>query len=1452
MVTQCPWGRWVGAAGLLEMYRSLMNLFDANLEASVCVGTPPAAETCAPADVTLPFEKRLLLRASVAPATEKTLRFLWSLMPQRERYVTDAAAVNLRPTGPGTYVVEVTCQNHVSSVSSPELALRLVERVTNLNGINVLGPVLVARPTRLRAVYTTGSNLTFSWNFGDGSDPVLITDGPEVSHTFTRVREYWVKVVAYNIFSRAEFETNVFAMEQPCSKPELRLHRYTEARFNEDVYVEAAVNTSCPISAKVRYSWTVLNATGSHVVFEHSGGALSRKDLLLPAGTLPVGRYLLSLKARMMPTAVYAVENATLAVVPSPVSFSIAGGSWRTIGPSAIVILETKVYPPDLSDYRITWKCEELNDADADCFTHPVPSSLAKRSSRTLRFLASSLNSKSAFLFTATLTLGNASSHVAQQVLNASGTGPRSRLIEVSCRSCDYERRARSHEKVVLTALCQDCDSNEELYFEWSLWSLHHGDDHCYGRIGSTQVHLDNSSAQIGRSPHRRAHDIQLALRHVGSRSPAPLFPPFPDFANGTGSAKNVHFEPTEDHRFTRLGKRQRSNVPKGPRRIDSRLGIVPADSRSGSVLRKIFGYSGKRVEVGGFQSSFHHSAWLVLQPGTLMAKCSYAVHVKVRRKGSNDTVGEARERIMVGDGTSGGQCNIQPRTGVALETLFTVNCSIWKGGRKPHAYIISYGLSPAGPWRQLYRGSRSTSSFWLPPGMASQNNSVHIRMVIQDADGFRLCLPQTSVLRVLNSMDLSVMKNKTSHLSPIIARLFGDQQYQAALNKLQVLITVLRTLEAPKSTLHTYQLDFFRSVWRFAIRTLRNSESFPVNTVQAFIQTWNVIVEPRFPGEEHDLIAASQLLQFFVQDVQTSRPSTSGQFEVVVQELVTALGHLIKSAQTLSLHTWHIFYERIRNIEDVIKNFIEDNYVSREVLHFSSAWLELSVFDVSVDVQCSASSVIAVFHPDTDTILHNVTPPNSLGALPRQPTVCLVYRFPFFAFSPQPPLLNRQFPSKASTFALNPSAMTLEQGPYVVNFPRQNMPHKKDFVLRPGTVHVHKLKNLKDPSHSHLYIRVETGYFADALQVFLSQGTEQLVTSRGIRVHQMFNVTEIYIDKETLNDHNDCQLTIARKPERIGNWKLTYGSSSLTYQLEGFGQECLLFFPEKDEWDTHGCSVTDATTVRSVQCKCQGGPPIISMISGTLKLQLVELPAYKIFGKQINWLVISFLVATMAAYTLAVWWLCSGDKRVVRGGPRGGHVFALKTARSTARHLYLITVQTGPFFNAGTSAAVSMILHGETGDSEVIKLADSCQVLQRCSTVAFLAGTNIALGNLASVEVWHDNSGEFPSWFLEDLTVVHWNTQATWHFVFDEWFSTSSKDGRIEREAFASENSPAMLRTLQRSLIHALSDHHLWYSTVTMKSCSSFSRGQRLLMCLSTVLSSGCTECTSHLLHRC
>lgn len=118
--------------------------------------------------------------------------------------------------------MNVTCQNHISLVSSARLGLTLVQKVGNLSGIRIPDYVLLGRPARLQALYWFGTNLTFTWDFGDGTS-ATVSGVPHVQHVFNRTGEYWVKVVAHNAFSRAEHKTNVFVLEKPCKKPTVRI-----------------------------------------------------------------------------------------------------------------------------------------------------------------------------------------------------------------------------------------------------------------------------------------------------------------------------------------------------------------------------------------------------------------------------------------------------------------------------------------------------------------------------------------------------------------------------------------------------------------------------------------------------------------------------------------------------------------------------------------------------------------------------------------------------------------------------------------------------------------------------------------------------------------------------------------------------------------------------------------------------------------------------------------------------------------------------------------------------------------------------------------------------------------------------------------------------------------------------------------------------------------------------
>lgn len=75
------------------------------------------------------------------------------------------------------------------------------------------------------------------------------------------------------------------------------------------------------------------------------GGSIGQKDMYLPAKWLPVGEYVVSLKARMAGTGVYALETGVLRVIETPRRVYPHGGMWKTVGELSNVSLEVDIEP---------------------------------------------------------------------------------------------------------------------------------------------------------------------------------------------------------------------------------------------------------------------------------------------------------------------------------------------------------------------------------------------------------------------------------------------------------------------------------------------------------------------------------------------------------------------------------------------------------------------------------------------------------------------------------------------------------------------------------------------------------------------------------------------------------------------------------------------------------------------------------------------------------------------------------------------------------------------------------------------------------------------------------------------------------------------------------------------------------------------------------------------------
>nr|XP_020641422.1 polycystic kidney disease and receptor for egg jelly-related protein-like isoform X2 [Pogona vitticeps] len=173
----------------------------------------------------------------------------------------------------------------------------------------------------------------------------------------------------------------------------------------------------------------------------------------------------------------------------------------------------------------------------------------------------------------------------------------------------------------------------------------------------------------------------------------------------------------------------------------------------------------------------------------------------------------------------------------------------------------------------------------------------------------------------------------------------------------------------------------------------------------------------------------------------------------------------------------------------------------------------------------------------------------------------------------------------------------------------------------------------------------------------------------------------------------------------------------------------------------------------------------------------------------------------------------------------------------------YLLTIYTGSRLRAGTQATVFIQLTGQNGVSDVHQLKHPLfpRNFRRGAINTFLLTTEMDLGELSSLHVWHNNCYFGSNWYLSRVKVQNTDTKQSWLFMCRKWFALGKDDCQIER-TFPVTNPNVPLSTIDTFLImvsHGLSNDHLWLSVFAHSIDDSFSRFQRLSCCLAILLSS-------------
>ncbi len=108
----------------------------------------------------------------------------------------------------------------------------------------------------------------------------------------------------------------------------------------------------------------------------------------------------------------------------------------------------------------------------------------------------------------------------------------------------------------------------------------------------------------------------------------------------------------------------------------------------------------------------------------------------------------------------------------------------------------------------------------------------------------------------------------------------------------------------------------------------------------------------------------------------------------------------------------------------------------------------------------------------------------------------------------------------------------------------------------------------------------------------------------------------------------------------------------------------------------------------------------------------------------------------------------------------------------------YRITIETGRVDKAGTDAHINIQLLANGGALGVHNLVGS---FERGDVDVIHAGPlDYDVGELEAVEIWHDNAGEGPGWYLEEVRVFDKVNGREWVFPARRWLATDEGDGQI------------------------------------------------------------------------
>ncbi|GFR72566.1 polycystic kidney disease protein 1-like 1 [Elysia marginata] len=328
------------------------------------------------------LDRSIKYKAVITPASAAVgAKYRWSFGDNVYRPSTHLSEVTHAARRAGRHFVQVLASNCLGGVASKPVPMDVVAELTRLR-IRVIQKGFTPKTVKLKAEYYTGTGLSFHWDFGDGTRRE-VNNSAHVRHTYKRVGEYTVTLTANNSISPTKVTKKIFVLTEQCNPPVVADQTQLEALDSEPIRLELKVDIDCVTSTHITYQWDIWHKNGRKLSsFPLLDGRKHKlyfrfPSLLLPAGTLEAGQYIVQLKVEMEGTEipVYSVVQRDLTITRAlPVSH-IYGGVQRYVGQGGSVWLDggqSGFSHSIRSALGYTWSCAPIEDASASCFNDDV------------------------------------------------------------------------------------------------------------------------------------------------------------------------------------------------------------------------------------------------------------------------------------------------------------------------------------------------------------------------------------------------------------------------------------------------------------------------------------------------------------------------------------------------------------------------------------------------------------------------------------------------------------------------------------------------------------------------------------------------------------------------------------------------------------------------------------------------------------------------------------------------------------------------------------------------------------------------------------------------------------------------------------------------------------------------------------------------------------------------